>query len=71
MPICHYCGVEGHIRPKCYKLKNSQNIHVGRKVSQNTKFNNALENNFSNKNRIHKFSPRNKLLHNVCLFFMW
>ena len=68
MPICHYCGVEGHIRPKCFKLKNSQNIHLGRKVSQNTKFNNVLENNFSNKNRIHKFSPRNKFLHNVVCF---
>ena len=67
VPICHYCGVEGHIRPKCFKLKNSQNIPLGRKVSQNTKFNNVLENNFSNKNRIHKFSPRNKFLHNdVC-----
>ena len=46
--VCHYCGVEGHIRPKCFKLKNSQNIHLGRKVYQNTKFNNALKNNFTN-----------------------
>ena len=66
VPICHYCSVEGHIKPKCFKLKNSQNIHLGKKVSQNTKFNNVLENKFSNKNRIHKFSPRNKFLHNVC-----
>ena len=24
--ICHYCGVDGHTRPNCFKLKNSQNI---------------------------------------------
>ncbi|MBE2321376.1 hypothetical protein DVA67_036015, partial [Solirubrobacter sp. CPCC 204708] len=22
VPVCHYCGVKGHIRPKCYKLMN-------------------------------------------------
>ena len=27
----HYCGVEGHIRPNCFKLKNSQNIPSKRK----------------------------------------
>ena len=48
VPIYHYCGVEGHIRLNCFKLKNSQNIHLGIKVSQNTKFNDVLKNNFSN-----------------------
>ena len=40
--ICHYCG-EGHIRSKCFKLKNSHNI----------KLTNVLINNFSIENRIH------------------
>ncbi|CAA0808318.1 Unknown protein, partial [Striga hermonthica] len=22
VPICHYCGVTGHIRPKCYKMQH-------------------------------------------------
>ena len=30
VPICHYCGVEGHIRPNCFELKNSQNITYGK-----------------------------------------
>ena len=68
MPICHYCGVEGHIRPNCFKLKNSQNIHSGGKFSQNINFNNVLRNNFSIQNRIHKLSPRNKSLHDVVCF---
>ena len=45
VPICHYCGVESHIRPECFKLKIYQNI-CRRKFSQNTKFNNVLINNF-------------------------
>ena len=55
MPICHYCGVEGH-------------IHSRRKFSQNIKFNNIIRNNFSIENRTHKFSPRNKFLHDVVCF---
>ena len=66
VPICHYCGVEGHIRPNCSKLKNSQNITSGRKFSQNIKFNNVLRNNFSIENRVYKLSPRNKFLCDVC-----
>ena len=27
VPTCHYCGVIGHIRLQCYKLKREQN-HV-------------------------------------------
>ena len=68
LDLCLYDYFEGDIRPNYFKLKNSQNIPSWRKVFQNTKFNNVLENNFSNKNRIHKFSPRNKLLHNVVCF---
>ena len=29
VPTCHYCGVIGHIRPQCHKLKREQN-HVAR-----------------------------------------
>ena len=36
--LCHYCGVEGHVRPKCFKLQNSQNVDSNRKFSQNIKF---------------------------------
>ena len=68
VPICHYCGVESHIRPNCFKLKNSQNIPSRRKFSQNIKFNNVLRNNFCIQNRIHKLSPRNKFLHDVVCF---
>ena len=25
VPTCHHCGVIGHIRPRCYKLKREQN----------------------------------------------
>ena len=66
--ICHYCGVEGHIRPNCFKLKNSQNIPHQRNFSQNIKFNTVLWNNFSIENIIHKLSPRNKFLHDVVCF---
>ena len=31
VPTCHYCGVIGHIRPQCYKLKREQN-HVARSL---------------------------------------
>ena len=68
VPICHYCGVEGHIRPNCFKLKNSQNINSTRKFSQNIKFNNVIRNNFSIENKTHKFSLRNKFLHDVVCF---
>ena len=68
VPICHYCGVEGHIRPNGFKLKNSQNIPSERNFSQNVKFNNVLRNNFSIENRIHKLSPRNKFMHDVVCF---
>ena len=29
VPICHHCGVIGHIRPQCFMLKREQN-HVAR-----------------------------------------
>ena len=29
VPTCHHCGVIGHIRPQCHKLKREQN-HVAR-----------------------------------------
>ena len=29
VPTCHYCGVIGHIRPQCPKLKREQ-THVAR-----------------------------------------
>ena len=68
VPIFHYCGVEGHTRSNCFKLKNSQNIPSRRKFSQNVKFSNVLRNNFSIENRIHKLSPRNKFMHDaVCV----
>ena len=28
VPICHNCGVIGHIRPQCYKLKREQNYVI-------------------------------------------
>ena len=31
VPTCHHCGVIGHIRPQCYKLKREQN-HVARSL---------------------------------------
>ena len=31
VPTCHYCGVIGHIRPQCHKLKREQN-HVVRSL---------------------------------------
>ena len=32
-PTCHHCGVIGHIRPQCHKLKREQN-HVARCLSK-------------------------------------
>ena len=31
VPTCHHCGMIGHIRPQCYKLKREQN-HVARSL---------------------------------------
>ena len=31
VPTCHHCGVIGHIRPQCHKLKREQN-HVTRSL---------------------------------------
>ena len=31
VPTCHYCGVIGHIRPQCHKLKREQK-HVARSL---------------------------------------
>ena len=33
VPTCHHCGVIGHIRPQCPKLKREQN-HVMRSLSK-------------------------------------
>ena len=33
VPICHHCGVIGHIRPQCSMLKREQN-HVARCLSK-------------------------------------
>ena len=33
VPTCHHCGVIGHIRPQCHKLKREQN-HVARCLSK-------------------------------------
>ena len=33
IPTCHHCGVVGHIRPQCHKLKRNQN-HVTRSLSK-------------------------------------
>ena len=30
VPTCHHCGVIGHIRPQCSKLKREQNYEIGR-----------------------------------------
>ena len=38
VPICHNCGVEGHIKPKCFKLKYAQNTSSRRDFSQRAKF---------------------------------
>ncbi|CAA0811568.1 Zinc knuckle (CCHC-type) family protein, partial [Striga hermonthica] len=27
VPVCHYCGIHGHIRPKCYRIHND--IYTG------------------------------------------
>ena len=35
VPTCHHCGVIGHIRPRCYKLKREQN-HVARSLLKKT-----------------------------------
>ena len=34
VPTCHHCGVIGHIRPQCHKLKREQN-HVVRSLPKN------------------------------------
>ncbi|CAA0841742.1 Unknown protein, partial [Striga hermonthica] len=34
VPICHYCGVTGHIRPKCYKMQH--NICTGNVFNWNS-----------------------------------
>ena len=68
VPICHNCGVEGHIRPKCFKLKYAQNTYSRRNFSQRAKFYIAPRKNFSNKSRVHKFVMKNKSLHNVVCF---
>ena len=31
VPTCHHCGVIGHTRPQCHKLKREQN-HVARSL---------------------------------------
>ena len=31
VPTCHHCGVIGHIRPQCHKLKKEQN-HIARSL---------------------------------------
>ena len=31
VPTCHHCGVIGHIKPQCHKLKREQN-HVARSL---------------------------------------
>ena len=31
VPVCHHCGIKGHIRPHCYKLNSSQ-----KKVNRNS-----------------------------------
>ena len=33
VPTCHHCGVIGHIRPQCHKLKREQN-HIARSLSK-------------------------------------
>ena len=68
VPICHNCGVEGHIRPKCFKLKYAQNTYSRRNFSQRAKCYIAPRKNFSNKSRVHKFVMKNKSLHNVVCF---
>ena len=68
VPICHNCGVEGHIRPKCFKLKYAQNTYSRRNFSQRAKFYIAPRKNFSKKSRVHKFVMKNKSLHNVVCF---
>ena len=36
VPNCHHCGVIGHIRPQCHKLKREQN-HVARSLPKKLK----------------------------------
>ena len=31
VPNCHFCGVKGHIRPNCFKLKNAQRMNLFKK----------------------------------------
>ena len=66
--IWHNCGVEGHVRPWCFKLKYAHTTSSRRKFSHRTKFYNALRKNFSKKSRGHKFAVKNKSLHNVVCF---
>ena len=35
VPICHHCGVIGHISPQCHKLKREQN-HVAKSLPKKT-----------------------------------
>ena len=34
VPTCHHCGVIGHIRPQCHKLKKEQN-YVAKSLPKN------------------------------------
>lgn len=68
VPICHNCGVEGHIRPKCFKLKYAHNTSSRRNFSQRAKFYNAPRENFSKKSKVHKYVLKDRSLHNLVCF---
>ncbi|KAL6986439.1 hypothetical protein U1Q18_052640 [Sarracenia purpurea var. burkii] len=36
VPVCHYCGISGHIRPKCWDL-TGKNVNFGRNMSNFTR----------------------------------
>lgn len=67
LPICHNCGVEGHIRPKCFKLKYAHTTSR-RKFSHRAKVYNAQRKIFSKKSKAYKFVVKNESLHNVVCF---
>ena len=53
VPTCHYCGVTGHIRPRCRKLRFSQqNSRKSQKKESITTFQSTLEDSLKELSRI-------------------
>lgn len=55
IPICHYCGILGHIRPKCHSLGQSfQRFKVPQKKNQSQSLQEKLKEHLREVNRITK-----------------